>query len=40
VVTQAGEAWSLSLDGIAMEGQSIPLKDDHGVHEVELRLPR
>ena len=39
-VTQAaGEARKLSLDGIEQQGQSIPLQDDHGIHQVELRLP-
>jgi len=39
-VTQvAGEARKLSLDGVEQQGHSIPLQDDHGIHQVELRLP-
>ena len=39
-VTQtAGEARTLSLDGVEQPGRSIPLQDDHGIHQVELRLP-
>ena len=37
--TEPGDEAGLSVDGVRQEALSIPLRDDHATHLVEVRLP-